>query len=350
MPLPQRRISQDRLNIERSLTRAEIDSLVADRSLEVIQTSDRVDEETWGLLNECFFKVRPDVELRVYGFYGKTCDLAFLAKMGSVQRLAVDRLTKATNVECIARLPNLERLSVGIYELESFDFLRDLNVDLLTHLGLGATFSKKPRLRFIERFSSLQNLYLEGQCKDIEVINSLAHLRDLTLRSITVPSLAFLRGLPELWSLDIKLGGTKNLDALPYLMGIKYLELWQVKGLSDLTPIGEMGELQFLFLQALRNVERLPSLSRLSALRRIYLENMKGLKDLSSLVTAPVLEELIHVSAHRAEPQQYADLLANGTLKRMLVGFGNARKSEELLAMMRSAGVHEYRHSAFTFS
>lgn len=349
MPLAQNSLSEDRVQFYRSLTAAVIAELVANKKLKVLQTPNPVDIRTWRLLNDQFFAVRPDVELRIYGHYEKLCDLTFLEKMGNVRRFEANCLMEATGVESIAHLKKLESLSIGIYGLESFEFLRDLDTTQLTSLSLAATFSKKPSLSIIAHCAGIKQLYIEGHSKDIEVVSNLIRLQDLTLRSVTVPSLAFLRGLTELWSLDIKLGGTKNLDDLSCMPGIKYLELWQIKGLSDLTPIGAMTGLQFLFLQALRNVQQLPNLSRLSALRRICLENMKGLKDLTFLMTAPALEELVHVSAQGREPQQYADLIAKGTLKRLIVGFGSNRKNNELRAMMNKAGVQEYQHSAFSF-
>jgi hypothetical protein len=246
---------------------------------------------------------------------------------------------KATGVEYVSGLTDLERLSIGIYNLESFAFLSDLKPDFLKHLFLGVTLSKKPRLQGIERFMRLESLYVEGQKNDIELVGQLAHLEDLTLRSVTLPSLGFLRDLPALRSLDIKLGGTKNLADLAHFTALRYLELWQVQGLSDLSPISEMTGLQSLFLHSLRNVVQLPDLSRLRALRKVILDTMKGLKDLSSLESAPALEELSHVDAQGLEPSQYAGLIGGGRLKRISVGFGSMRKNEALRKMAIAAGV-----------
>ena len=350
MPLIDCQTSADRVNFEGALTSDEVDALVADPKLKVLQTAKPSDSKTWELLSSHFFSVRPNVELRIYGHYQSSCDLAFLAHLPNLRRFSADCLIKATGVEHIARLAELEHLSVGIYSLDSFDFLLELNPDRLTHLSLGATFSKKPGLRALERFRGIENLYIEGQSKDIEVVGTLKCLQDLTLRSITVPSLGFLINLPRLWSLDIKLGGTTNLSELAYLTRVKYLELWQIKGLCDLSPIAKMVGLQFLFLQSLRNVERLPDLSRLTALRRVIVENMKGLNDLSTLAAAPALEEFLYISAQRREPKQFAELLAKGNLKRMLVGFGSARKNAEIEEMQKAAGVASYTHHPFQYA
>ena len=350
MPVAERKTTPTRSDFSGSLTPTEVDHLVSDKDLRVLQAAKPVAAETWSLLNARFFALRPDVELRVYGHYGQPCDLSFLERMGNVRRFAADSLFEATRAEYISRLPGLVSLSIGIRSLDSLDFLADVQADHLTDLALGATSSKKPGLRCLERFAGLKRLYLESHKKDIEVIGDLPRLEELALRSVALPSLNFLGGLAALWSLDIKLGGTKDLAGLAQLTGIKYLELWQVRQLSDLSPLEGMTGLQFLFLQSLRNVAQLPRCSQMQALRRVYMENMKGLQSVTPLEEAPALEELIHVAAHGMEPAQYSGLLLKKSLKRMLVGFGSKRKNEALLGMMKAAGIEEYSYRPFCFA
>jgi hypothetical protein len=116
---------------------------------------------------------------------------------------------------------------------------------------------------------------------------------------------------------------------------IKYLELWQIKGLSDLHVISSLTGLQYLFLQSLRQVVALPPLDRLRKLRRILLDNMKGLNDISSLEYAPVLEEFIHWGAQNMQPEDYLPLLRNRTLKRVSIGFGSDRKNNRFNDLLR---------------
>ncbi len=342
-------VSPGRWQIRGSLTSAQVDDLIADQSLTVLQTTQDLEPETWDLLNARFFASRPEVELRVYGGYNEAFDLSFVKHLDHVRRFSADCLHHATGVENIKYLSELQSLRIGVFDLESFDFLNDLQPDHLTTLTLSPTRSKKPRLRVIERFTQLRTLCLAGQQKDIEVIGKLSHLQDLILCSITVPSLDFLHGLDELWSLAIKLGGTKNLADLAALKRVKYLELWQIQGLVDLGSIAEMTGLQFLFLQSLRNVVALPDFSRLTALRRLCLENLKGLRDLAAVETAPALEALLFVSAMNLQPAHFSGLLEKGRLKRLSVEFGSDRKNNELREMKARAGIEEARSSPFEF-
>jgi internalin A len=202
--------------------------------------------------------------------------------------------------------------------------------DSLDYFGFGQTKSKRISLSFLEQFSRLRALYLEGHAKHFGTISTLTHLERLTLKSITLPDLELLLPLKQLWSLDISLGGTKNLGLLPQIGTLKYLELWMIKGLQDLSMVGEITSLQNLFLQALKNVSVLPSFSELRQLRRVTLDTMKGITDLSAVAAAPALEELIVVSAPQLSPDDFKPFIGHPTLKKMCIGLGSQRKNEQV--------------------
>jgi hypothetical protein len=135
-------------------TRAEFDDSVTEHDLEhlaelpkvkTLQCSAPVKDSVWSLLNASFFSRRSDVELRVYGHYSIECDLAFAPRMVNVRHFAADCLMRAKNVAAVAEIPELESLSLGIFELQDFGVLDTLPTKLTT-LSLGATRSKKPRL------------------------------------------------------------------------------------------------------------------------------------------------------------------------------------------------------------
>jgi hypothetical protein len=324
--MPQRFVGRQRLAFEGELTRGEIEQIAANLAIKVLQCSTPVPAGTWELLNEFLFSSRPDIQLRLYGFYSLVCDLSCLKRVANVRRLSADCLRDAVGLEHIAALANLESLSVGIYHLDNFDFLHAIPEGIQS-LTLTATKSKKPRLDALGRFLSLKTLYLERQQQGIEVLAQLSTLEEVTLRSISTENLEYISGLEHLWSLDIKLGGIRDFSALANKESIKYLELWQVRGLSDLRFISSLTGLQYLFLQSLRSVVEIPDLTRLAKLRRLHLENMKGLVGVSAIAQAPSLEDFRHVAAQNINPKQYSDLLNMSTLKRVRVGFGSRKKN-----------------------
>ena len=337
-----------RVQLNSNLTLPEVRQLAENQNLQVLQTRSPIDANTWQLINEELLVRRPDVEIRVYGFYGQVCDLSFLQRMTELRRFSADCLHKAVGIEHLAGLDNLERLSIGIYDLETFDFLADIPSGL-RELALAATKSKKPRLDALPRFAFLQRLYLEGQQRGIEALAHLTKLERLTLRSISTPDLTYIRPLRSLVDLEVKLGGIRDFSTLAGKTGLRYLELWQIRGLRDLGFVSTLTGLQYLFLQSLRNVIAIPDFSQLGKLRRLYLENMKALTDVSALLSAPVLTEFIHVSAQNMQPEQYADLAKIPTLKRVLVGFGSRKKNQELAMMMQKAGKEGFQGGKFVF-
>ena len=349
MGLAKKNLSRDRIEFTDSLSEKEIRKVVANPDVRVLQTSSPVDIESWKRINSQLISARPEIEIRIYGHYSSECDLSIIEKIPDVQNLSIDCLMRASNTDSISQLQKLCSLSIGIYNLESFDFLKSVPSSL-KNLFIGATKSKKPDLIVINRFLDLEELYIEGQSKNIEVLGQLTSLKKLVLRSTSPKDISFIRNLSRLWSLDIKLGGIKDLRPLEGLENIKYLELWQINGLSDISVISSLVGLEYLFLQALRNVVALPDVSKLGNLRRVYLDTMKGLKDVSGILTSPSLEEYIHVCAQNMQPTQYAKLLKLPTLKKALFGFGSDKKNKVIEELMHNNGIERYQHEPFVFS
>lgn len=348
MPLAKKRFSKDIIQFTKSISKSDIKSIISDKNVRVLQTSEPADANSWNLINEQLLPNRPELKIRIFGHYSQDCDLSFLVNVANVKNLSIDCLMDATNVDTLSQLRNLNTLSVGIYSLNNFDFLNLLPISL-NKLSLGKTKSKKPNLSCLNRFSEIEELYIEGQQNNIEVIGELKNLKKLVLRSISPKDISFLRKPAKLWSLDIKLGGIKDLSQLEGLANLKYLELWQIRGLSDISVISSLPGLQYLFLQSLRNVTKFPDIADLKSLRRIYLENMKGLTDISELIQAPALEEFIYTAAQNMSPEQYQDLLRINSLKRAFFGFGSDKKNQRMLKMMKTNGIEKYSHRPFIF-
>jgi hypothetical protein len=248
----------------------------------------------------------PDVTLRAYGSYdGTITDLDFLRYFPFLRSFEADALYHSlVNIEGLAYLPEDVRF-----------------------IGLGQT-KKKLSLSPLARFTVLRGLYLEGQTKDIDVVSGLGELRSITLRSITLPDLSLLLPLTKLRALALKLGGTKNLALLPDFKALDYLELWMVKGLSDLAPVAELHQLEYLFLQSLRQVESLPAMGGLTRLQRLWIEMMKGLTDLAPIRDAPSLRHLAVVGMGHLQPEALVPLVGHPTLETLRYGLGSKRKND----------------------
>jgi hypothetical protein len=277
----------------------------------VVQFDRRLTDDDFRLLGE-WFRPYPDMTLRAYGSYDHSIvDLEFLRFFPTLRRFGADALWDS---------------------LTSLDGLRHLPTDV-DELAIGATRSKLD-LAILARFPELRWLFIEGQTKHLEVISGLEKLDDLTLRSITMPDLSLLQPLRRLRSLDLKLGGTRDLGLLPRIGELRYLELWMIRGLVDVSAVAQIASLRALFLQALRQVETLPDFREATDLRRIRLETMKGLRDLSPLATAPALEGVELIDMRHLRPEDLAPLIGLPRLKAVTPGLGSRRKNEAAAAML----------------
>lgn len=317
-----------RIEIFEELTEREAKELAELEELSTLQFSEPVTDKTFELLEKYLFSKRDDVVLRVYGFYVSLCDLSFLKKVPSVKRLYIECDGEVKNLAYITSLRFLKELDLSVYSLESFDILYEVTGQL-EELTLGQTKSKKPNLQILKHFPSLKRLYIEKHTKHIEILSTLTDLEELTLKSISVPDLSFLLPLQNLTILKVHLGGIQDFFAIQHLKQLKFLEFWQVRGLSDLSFISFIPTLQQLVLQSLKIVERLPNFKHSFALRKLSMENMKGLQNIESLKSAPSLIEFTHWSAMKMELKDYIPLLQNPTVEKVTVLFGSDKRNKQ---------------------
>ena len=237
----------------------------------------------------------------------------------------------ARDLDFLRYYPGLKRLDVGLRGLQSIEGIKHV-AGSLEGFYFDST-EKKFSLEFLADLRKLKTLALEGHSAGIEAVSTLENMEDLTFRSITLPGLELLTPLKKLWSLDIKLGGTKNLAALSRLKSLKYLELWQVRGLSDISVISELTSLQHLFLESLKNVKAFPSFRRLKQLRRVKIQNMKGISDLAPLLEAKHLEDFVVRLARHLTPESFLPLVKHPSLKAIGFGLGSTKKNQAVAAM-----------------
>lgn len=300
------------------------------RNAAVVQMSSALTEEEHRRLGR-WFATHPGVAFRVYGNYDQSIrNLDFLGHYPILQDFRVDTMADydqpiLENVDGLDELPlGLQRLSIGVRlpvgaPLERLARLQSLeSVTLAAQRTIPDFLSSLPRLR---------EVYIEGPVRSLDQLADLVQMRDLTLRSVTAPDLRPLTHLHGLRSLDLKLGGLRDLTLLPDVGELRYLALWMIRGLTDITSISALPHLQKLHLQSLQQVRTLPDLSRCVALTHVHLETMKGLTELESLGTAPNLEELWLVDAGNLQPEVLLPLVGHPTLRSADLGFGSLRKN-----------------------
>ena len=281
------------------------------------------------------WKFPPHVERIQFSSSLKETDFQILGKYFEEKpklQLRVCIRDSVENLDFLKYFPGVKKFSCDVWNLETLDGIEYLPGDL-EYFGFGQTKKKSHSLKFLRRFPGLKRLFLDGHKRDIEVVGEMPILEKLDLRSITLPNLEMFSGLETLWWFTLKLGGTKNLKALPDIGNLKYLELWRIRGLEDISMISEITSLKFLFLQTLNRITELPDFSRNQQLKQIHLQANRNITDLSPLLTANALESLEVYEMHHLKAEDFECLLKHPRLTRGRIGLRNNVENEKVKAM-----------------
>lgn len=155
----------------------------------------------------------------------------------------------------------------------------------------------------------IDHLTLTGE--DAAVLSS---ARELTLWNVRLPP-AFFARLNRLEILDLRGGSGKSLEAIGDARSLRVLVVNQIRGLANVDAISGLHRLEFLSLYGLRHIRHLPPLGSLPLLKRVELGQMRDLQDVSALLGATALEELLFVKRLGINADAIAPLRHHPSLK-----------------------------------
>jgi hypothetical protein len=114
-----------------------------------------------------------------------------------------------------------------------------------------------------------------------------------------------------------------------------------VRGLSDLSALGDLASLEALELESLPRVAELPSFGALRQLRRAVLVGL-GVRDLTPVSEAPALAELIVVDRRTGTSPDIAfPFVGHGALRKATFSLGSARKDARVRELLRLPPVYD---------
>lgn len=143
----------------------------------------------------------------------------------------------------------------------------------------------------------------------------LSPVRTLTLWAVKVPD-GLLASLPNLTRLDLRGGSATSLSTVEGCTALTYLQVNQVRGLTDLSVLPSLRSLRLLSLYGLPKAQAIPSLAPMERLTRVQVGSMKGLAGLTGLHDAPSLRELLLIRAVSVSDDDAARLAKHPTLER----------------------------------
>jgi internalin A len=249
---------------------------------------------------------RPDVQLYVYG-------------------------DASTNLDFLRYFGTLRRLQVALYKLE--DITGFSHVRYLEELTFGET-KRTFSLRFLGALPHLKALFLVGHKKDLPAICDLSELTDLGFSQITLSDLSLILPLTKLRKFKNLLGGTRNFNALGELPELEELFLMRITKLSDLSALRDIKRLKSLRLDWMRNVTALPSFAALPRLENVELDTMKELTDLSPIAAAPALRPLSVGGIPRLTAESFRCFLGHPALKELWAYTGKSTVNEAIKQML----------------
>lgn len=323
--------------IKEPITEIEIIDLVSDSNCKRLIASGMLEMKSWSIINDILFSNRKDITLVATVGYPGVLDFNFVSLLSNVENFCVCA-DKSNQPELVGTMKNIKTLSLhAIVSVQSLEFLEGLNADILEELEVGVTKANID-LSVLKRFKNLKKLKLEYHKKNIESLSELENLEELFLYQVSITNVNFLSNLKKLLSLKVILGKYSDFSGIKGIDSLRYLELYQLRNLADISFISELPGLQYAFLGNLPKVDRLPDFSKLTKLRRIYLDNLKSLKDFSVLQTALNLEEFGLAKGFNNEPEDLEILLTLPKLKAVAVAFGSVKKNERFHKMIE--GTH----------
>lgn len=308
-----------------------VDEICKNPRLEVVQISEYIPEELLPTVNE-IFKRRPDVTFRVFAFYSEECcDISFIERLPDVQKLSIDCIRNVAPIDVIKSL-RLKSLRLDVHLMEDFSVLNEIS-EGLEELSLYKSLDGRDNLdvRWLLRFKNLKNLYIGKFKKQIEAVGKIQSLKKLTLRGISFKSYEFLKNL-ELDELRVHWCSAKGIETLGLLKNVKFLELWRINKLEDVSFLKEMSSLEKLKLQDLAQIKGFPDMSE-SLLNEVSLDNLKCLTDISGLCLSPSLKKAELIGLQKLEAEDYRPILAIPNIETEYLGVGSNKKYDLIKAI-----------------
>lgn len=187
--------------------------------------------------------------------HGHGFDTSVLSALPDCTNLSIDAMTHISDFAPIAAMPKLRRLHFSVFEFESPDWLRRLDLSRFTKLTIGANEKRNYDLAPLADAVQLDELFVQGGVKGIERIAGHQRLRDIGLSGFAKSrGLAFLNTLPHLQKLKMILGSRTSIADLDH-PGLADLTIIRVSLLEDLGPMSRFVGLRRLEIDQQRRLE-----------------------------------------------------------------------------------------------
>ncbi|HAS44775.1 MAG TPA: hypothetical protein DCS93_30125 [Microscillaceae bacterium] len=190
--------------------------------------------------------------------------------------------TKITHIDCLAKLTNLLKLSLGFNEIQDISAL--CNLQHLKYLNLA--FNRIDDLQGLENLTQLVDLSLASNCLKNEHLNS-------------------LKNLTRLKKLDLDSNEIDDLGALSHLTQLEVLHISVKENIRSFDFLTSLGQLKELYIGH-TNIPSLEGFYPLQKLEKLYLDknHLENIEPLAALTNLQELH-LQHNNIEIAHPLKY---------------------------------------------
>jgi hypothetical protein len=275
------------------------------------------------------------LHIRFYAHYGGQFDCRFLREIPSVRSLGMDCLRQVANAEELGQLSHLEELRFGVFEADVPRMLEMPALFGLRKLTLAETRKKNFDLSPLSAYRKLEDLFLNGHARGIDVLQGNRTIRKLSLSQMRrKTSLGFVRSMTGLRSLNVILGGRTGLDEL-FNEGVEELWILRVQGLENVDLNGFPGLRKLKIEDQLKivGIDLEPVSDRLQVLSIL---NCKRLKEIRGMELLSRLESL-RLGRTAIEPEALLAALPKTVREVSLWGYG-AKRDSALKEQIASSG------------
>lgn len=190
---------------------------------------------------------------------------------------------------------------------------KDSNVDLsgltpnkVKYLRIYAD-NKRANLGFLSDYPNVETLFINGDLANVDGISELKRLKRLVLRIPAEIDLSEVH-IPELKKLSVYKQINPGISNL-LTENIEYLELMEMRRLTDLSFVEKASNLKKLYLMSLPSVEKLLDFGKLPNLFALKLYELHKLNDIESLTRSNIKYLDLALVADKLTGTKIADVL-----------------------------------------
>ena len=332
----------DRINNPANITEQEVDAILSHGITPVIQFSENCyPPSLLKKIDSLCKNYGENLEIRFYGHYGEAFNASALCLLPNVRNLSVDCLDRVENPEMIGKLQNLKSFSFDIGNLDDREFLSKLHLESMTKICIGENHKKNIDLSYLSQCRVLEELFIVGHTKNIDVLSSLPKLKKLSLSSIgKKQNLRFVNEIDALQSLMLILGGRESFEEVNN-QNIEKIQIIRVRGLNRLGDISRFSKLRYLQIEDQIKIKELSFIKPLATLTDFKILNCKALARLHGI---DMLENLRKLRIHRTD-LEFDDILSKKLPTSLNVfGFytGKVKIDKKIRTILDSRGFSEY--------